>query len=110
MKPLVKTYLCNSDSEKFFGFGPYLLLKETEKTGSLRKAATSMDMAYTKALKLIKTAEINLNFKLIETTTGGKGGGGSILTKEATELILNYEQFKREIDEYTQIRFRELFK
>ncbi len=110
MKALVKIYYCSNDGEKFFGYGPCLLLKQVQKTGSLRKAAINMNMAYTKALKLIKAAESNLGTKLIITSTGGKGGGGSEITKQAEVLIEQYEKFKCDVDAYTKCRFEELFK
>ncbi len=110
MKALVKIYYCMNDGEKFFGYGPCLLLREVEKTGSLRKAAINMNMAYTKALKLIKTAESALEEKLIVSNTGGKNGGGSQITKQAEVLIEEYEKFKQDVDTYAKCRFEELFK
>ena len=42
-----------------------------------------MQMAYTKALGLVRHAEQVLGFALTERKIGGKGGGGSVLTDEA---------------------------
>ncbi len=109
MKLLVKIYYCNDEGEKFFGYGPYLLLKEVQKTNSLRQAALNLNMAYTKALKLITAAEKQFNCVLIERIKGGKGGGGSRITIKAEELIKEYEKLKTDIDEYSNTRFNELF-
>ena len=75
MNAVTKITFMNDDGEKFFGEGPATLLREIDKTGSLRAAAISMGMAYTKALKLMKRAEDVLGFSLITRTTGGKSGG-----------------------------------
>ena len=56
MKPGIRITLLDSNGEKFFGEGPCRLLRAVEETGSLRAAAISMDMAYSKAMKLLKTA------------------------------------------------------
>ena len=84
MKPSIRTYLCNDENHRFFGEGPPCqLLHAIDETGSLRSAALSMNMAYTKALRIIRSAEATLGFPLTVRTTGGKGGGGSQMTAEA---------------------------
>ena len=42
-----------------------------------------MEMAYTKALHLLRRAEAVLGFAFTRRTIGGRGGGGSVLTDEA---------------------------
>ena len=82
------------EGEKFFGEGPYRLLCGIRRLGSLRSAAQEMDMAYTKAFRLIKAAEGGFGFPLIRRTIGGKAGGGSTLTPEAEDLLARYEALK----------------
>jgi molybdate transport system regulatory protein len=94
MKAITKIIFVDENNEKFFGEGPARLLHEIETNGSLRAAAFSMGMAYTKALKLIKNAEAALGFLLIERTTGGKDGGGSCLTSEGKEWLQRYEEYR----------------
>jgi len=53
-----------------------------------------MQMAYTKALGLVRHAEQVLGFALTERKIGGKGGGGSVLTDEAKEFLYRYEQYR----------------
>lgn len=90
-----KLWLVNDKNEKVFGPGPIMLLLKTHELGSLNKAAMEMKMSYSKALSIIKTAEEELGFKLLIRCIGGKDGGGSIITKEAKELIRKYEEFNR---------------
>ena len=77
MYPATRIFLKDDNGDKFFGEGPCRLLKGIERTGSLRAAAQEMDMAYTKALHLIKHAEEVLGFPLTQKSIGGKGGGGA---------------------------------
>ena len=75
MREQIKLYLCNEEGQRFFGEGPYQLLRCIERCGSLRSAAQEMNMAYTKAFHLIRHAEEELGFPLTEKTIGGTGGG-----------------------------------
>ena len=47
MHEQIKLYLCNEEGQRFFGEGPYRLLRCIEQCGSLRSAAQEMNMAYT---------------------------------------------------------------
>ena len=94
MKATTKITFWDERGEKFFGEGPARLLHAVEETGSLRAAATGMNMAYTKALKLIKNAEAALGIVLIARTAGGKDGGGSRLTEEGKEWLRRYEAYR----------------
>ena len=94
MKPVTKIQLFDENGEKFFGEGPCRLLEQVEQTGSLRCAAASMEMAYSKALKLVKQAEEALGFPLTQRSAGGKDGGGSTLTPEGREFLHKYEAYR----------------
>ena len=94
MEPAIRIFLRGEDGEKFFGEGPCRLLKGIDRSGSLRSAAKEMEMAYTKALRLVSRAEEVLGFPLTERTVGGKGGGGSRLTPRAKEFIETYEAYR----------------
>lgn len=94
MRTITRITFLDDDGQKFFGEGPSRLLHGVEKYGSLRAAAIDMDMAYTKALKLIRNAEAALGFALISTTTGGRAGGGSRLTAQGKEWLARYEQYR----------------
>ena len=83
---------------KAFGDGPLDILKRVEKNGSLRQTAAEIDISYSQLWNLIKTLEKRLGFKLLEKRVGGERGGGSIVTKEAKQLMIKYESFKQEVD------------
>ena len=94
MKPVTKIQFLDENGEKFFGEGPFCLLRLVEETGSLRCAAASMEMAYSKALKLVSQAEKALGFPLTQRSVGGKDGGGSTLTPEGREFLQKYEAYR----------------
>ena len=109
MKAQTKIIFFDENNNKFFGEGPARLLHAIEKHGSLRTAALSMDMAYTKALKIIKNAENALGFPLTTRTTGGKTGGGSQLTPEGKELLIRYEKYRDACIQANQRLYLEFF-
>ena len=72
MKAVTKITFYDEQDEKFFGEGPCRLLHAIEAEGSLRAAASSMGLAYSKALRMIKNAEHALGFPLTSRTAAGK--------------------------------------
>ena len=109
MKPVTKIIFTDDNGIKFFGEGPFRLLCIVEKTGSLRAAAMEMEMAYSKASKLLKQAEANLGFSLTIRSTGGKDGGGSILTPEGKRWLRQYEAYRDACVEANQSLYRQYF-
>ena len=94
MQPNIRVTLFDEDGERFFGEGPCRLLHAIEAEGSLRAAASSMGLAYSKALRMIKNTEHALGFPLTSRTVGGKSGGGSTLTQVGKEWIEKYERYR----------------
>lgn len=94
MKAVTRITFFDDNDEKFFGEGPCRLLHAIEETGSLRSAAMSMGLAYTKALRMIKNAETALGFPLTRRSVGGKSGGGSTLTPQGKEWLTKYETYR----------------
>lgn len=109
MKAATKITFFDDSGEKFFGEGPCRLLQGIETHGSLRSAAMQMEMAYTKALKLIKQAESSLGYPLIARTAGGKDGGGSILTPEGKAWLAKYEAYRDACMQENQRLYRRFF-
>ena len=79
--------------EKCFGPGIAELLRRVRELKSLRAAAASMGMAYSKAWTIVKNSEEALGFKLLESTTGGRHGGGATLSQKAENLFAAYERY-----------------
>ena len=109
MKSVTKIVFTDDYGIKFFGEGPCRLLRCVEKTGSLRSAAMEMEMAYSKANKLLKQAEANLGFSLTTRSAGGKDGGGSILTPEGKQWLHQYEAYRDACIKTNQALYRQFF-
>ena len=60
------------NGERVFGPGVAELLKRVQEHHSLRAAAFSMEMAYSKAWQIIRTAEDGFGCKLLSSTIGGR--------------------------------------
>ncbi|WP_135077268.1 LysR family transcriptional regulator [Terasakiella sp. SH-1] len=74
------------------GPGKIALLEQVEKIGSISGAAKEMGMTYRRAWHLLETVQSVLNEDVIETSVGGKKGGGAQLTPVGKELITLYRQ------------------
>ncbi len=99
MELKVKIYLTDDDGEKFMGIGVIWLLEEIEKAGSLRKAAANLKISYTKSYSMLKKAEENLSFPLVERKKGGSNHEGIVLTDKAKEFIKHYWDFQNRAKE-----------
>ena len=97
------------NGERVFGPGVAELLKRVQEHHSLRAAALSMEMAYSKAWQIIRTAEDGFGCKLLSSTIGGRHGGGAVLTPEGERILSAYERFAADINAYSQERFQEAF-
>ena len=95
--------------EKCYGPGVHRLLGAVAQNLSLRAAAASMNMAYSKAWSIVRAAEQGFGCKLLRSTIGGSGGGGAQLTDEARQIMEAYDAYCRKLDAYGQELFRELF-
>lgn len=97
------------DDTKIFGKGPTELLLRTEKMGSLRKAAMSMNMSYSKAWNLISNLEKALDIKILDKTIGGVDGGSSALTEEGKMLIDKYKELEERVEEAILEIYKDVF-
>ena len=85
--------------KKCFGPGVAMLLRRVRTLHSLRAAAMDMSMAYSKAWSILRTAEQELNMKLLHSTTGGRSGGGAVLTEEGERLLAAFDAYEAELKE-----------
>ena len=81
------------NGQRFFGPGVAELLERVREHRSLRAAAASM----------------GFGFRLLDSTIGGRHGGGASLTPEAEQLLADYRRFEADIFAYSQARFQEIF-
>ena len=75
----------------------------------MRAAAISMDMAYSKAWTMVRSCEEALEIKLLQSSTGGRNGGGAVLTPEAKQLLQRYVQYCNTVNEFAVREFEKTF-
>lgn len=97
-RAFAKLYItaANDSGEEALGSGVMALLRGVEQAGSLNRAAKEMEMAYSKAWKLVKRAEEHMGFALIER----EGARGSKLTSEGVRLLQSFEAVSRKLSDY----------
>jgi molybdate transport system regulatory protein len=79
------------------GIGKVELLERIGNAGSLSQAAREMHMSYRRAWLLL--ADLNLSFEepVAVSSTGGRGGGGMLLTPFGRRLVSEYRQLEAAI-------------
>lgn len=82
--------------ENFGGAGRITLLSRIARHGSISQAAKSMQMSYRAAWDAIDNMNNLAGEPLVERLTGGKGGGGTRLTRRGEQLIRNFKLIERE--------------
>ena len=107
LKLTVRLY--TDDNQRCFGPGIATLLERVREHKSLRSAAASMEMAYSKAWRIIRTAEDVFGCKLLSSTIGGRNGGGAALTPQAERLLAAYNDYVAEVKAFADAKFDEHF-
>ena len=80
------------DNRGFIGRGRVELLQNIQIHGSISKAAKAMKMSYKAAWDSVDIMNKLSNKPLVTKITGGKGGGGTVITSHAKELIHAFEE------------------
>ena len=88
-----------------FGRGIMLLFDGIDKHGSLNMAARELNMAYSKAWRIIKQAEEEFSLQLIERD----GVHGSRITPEGRAFYNHYLEILQAADEAAQTVFNKYF-
>jgi molybdate transport system regulatory protein len=81
------------------GKGRADLLEHIGRAQSIRGAAKEMGMSYRRAWLLVQSANDHAGEPLVTKTTGGKGGGGAILTPKGLQLLKAYRQLEKQLQE-----------
>lgn len=68
------------------------LLEAIDETGSIARAARTLDVPYRTAWYKLRQIEERLGIRLLDTRSGGATGGGTRLTFEARDLV---DRFRR---------------
>jgi len=95
--------------QKCFGPGIAELLRQVRALHSLRGAAAEMGMAYSKAWRIVRETEAALGFDLLDSQTGGAGGGGATLTPPGADMLERYDAFVAEVCAAADAAFEKRF-
>ncbi|MCK8824795.1 winged helix-turn-helix domain-containing protein [Fuchsiella alkaliacetigena] len=109
MKLNYKLWLENEEGELVMGQGLLSMLELIDKTGSISQTAQQLDMSYRAAWGKLNLVEKRLGLKLTKRKSGGKGGGGSILTKEGKDLLLKFKKFDKRVQKELEFLFIDYF-
>ena len=97
LKTSFKVWLSNSKGDYVIGKGGAELLKGIEETQSISKAAANLRpkrISYRKAWGMLQKIKDHIGKDPVESTPGGKGGGGTVLTDSGRELLETYLEFE----------------
>lgn len=89
-----------NNGKYFAGSGRIELLKNIRETGSISKAAKVMGMSYKAAWDSVDVMNKITGASLVSRVSGGKNGGGSVLTEEGIKFIEQYEKYEKLFDEF----------
>jgi molybdate transport system regulatory protein len=78
------------------GPGKIELPESVQQTGSITKAAKRMGMSYMRAWELIQTMNQCFKEPIIQTSRGGKDGGGAQITEVGRQALLLYQKMERD--------------
>ena len=107
IRPRVKVQL--EKNETFFGPGIVFLLRQIDTLGSVRDACAKTGMSYSKGWSLIRTAEKELGYTVVERSPGGKHGGVANVSAAGKEVLRKYEQLEKEVARFAEERYKDIF-
>ena len=84
------------DPEGRIGPGKIALLENIDKNGSISAAGRAMDMSYKRAWDLVDEINRICRQAAVERQTGGKNGGGAVLTEFGISLVTRYRKIERD--------------
>ena len=95
LQPLLRIRIVFGDDE-MIGPGKADLLEEIGRSGSISAAGRKMGMSYKRAWELVGTLNAMFRAPLVDSTRGGPGGGGAVLTDLGQEVLAQYRAFEEE--------------
>lgn len=95
-------------TEVRLGPGKVRLLELIAETGSISEAARQMEMSYRRAWLLIDEVNGIFGKPVVETATGGAGGGGAKITLLGEAVVAVFRAIENEATELIQLKLAKL--
>lgn len=80
--------------DEMIGPGKAELLERIDRCGSIAAAGREMGMSYKRAWQLIGTLNSMFREPVVDSTRGGPGGGGAVLTDTGRKVLDLYHSFE----------------
>ena len=109
MRPRLKVWIETEDGRVALSEWRVSLLRAVAEHGSLVAGARAMGVPHRTAWQRIQQMESALGVRLLETESGGLGGGRSTLSPAAREFIAKYESVRAGLDELVGQRYQQAF-
>jgi molybdate transport system regulatory protein len=103
--PLVRFRIDFAENSSI-GPGKIGLLEAIRDAGSLSRGARNIGMSYRRAWLLIESMKQSFREPVTVASTGGKDGGGMLVTAFGDALIKNYRQLERDFSTLAQRRLQ----
>ena len=97
------------DGQPFLGGGRLRLLRAIAATGSINAASQQLGLSSRKAWSQVQEMEKH-GIPLVECEKGGSGGGRSVITQQAKELLSKFDDVQEGLHQIINDRFDQVFK
>lgn len=93
LTPRLRIRIVFGDAE-MIGPGKAELLERIDRCGSIAAAGREMGMSYKRAWELVGMMNAMFRDPLVDSTRGGPGGGGAVLTETGRRVLALYRAFE----------------
>ena len=107
-KDLAVRFRVDFGSGGSIGIGKIELLEGISRSGSLSEAARQMRMSYRRAWLLLADLNASFDQSVAQASTGGRGGGGVVLTPFGELLIAGYRKMEAGLKPLAEACFEDL--
>jgi molybdate transport system regulatory protein len=107
-KDLAVRFRVDFGGGRSIGIGKIELLEGIASSGSLSEAARQMRMSYRRAWLLLADLNASFDQSVARATTGGRGGGGAVLTPFGELLIAGYRKMEAGLQPLAEASFQDL--
>jgi molybdate transport system regulatory protein len=109
VKVHVKVWVDDDDGQVVLSAWRVALLVAIHEHGSLSAAARALKVPHRTAWQRVREMEQRLGRQLVQTTSGGVGGGRSALTQDALDFVARYQRLEQGIEDLIAERYRLAF-